>query len=468
VNREVTSSDVKYAIERGFAASVANGYAGAYFDVIEGAPASGTSSVPNIRGIQTPDRYTVVFRLTQPSGVFVSALAQPLTAPVPAEYARKFDAQTVSTYGMNQVATGPYMIKNNASGSINGVGYKPGQLIELVRNPNWNRSTSWRPAYADRILFKEGYQDATVQARTILNGGADVNGDTPPPPAELRAILANSSQKSQLHFTPTGGSRYVALNTRKPPFNNLLVRQAVAYVLDRNAMRLTRGGTVDGRIATHFIDPSFGNAGFVQAGGFSFNPYPSPGFRGNVAMAKQLMRRAGYTNGMYNGPQLTMVADSTPPGSNTAQVVAASLAKIGIDVRTISVTHSAMFTRFCNVPANEPNICPNVGWLPDFHDPQTVLDVTFNGDRITTVNNSNWPLLNDPQLNAAMVRAARLLDPQARAQAWGKIDQQVTRTAAAVPWLWEDWPSLFSKRVTAAPTRWNGGSPDVTFMAVKG
>jgi len=466
VNREVTSADVKYAIERGFATSVANGYAGAYFGDIVGAPASGSRAVPNIRGIETPNRYTLVFKLERPSGIFIDSLAQPSTAPVPPEYARKFDNQTVSTYGLHQVATGPYMIKNNAAGSINGIGYKPGQLIELVRNPNWRRSTSWRPAYADEVLFKEGYQDATVQARTILSGGADVNGDTPPPPAELKSILANSSQRKELVFTPTGGSRYIALNTSKPPFNKLAVREAVAYVLDRNAMRLTRGGAIDGRIATHFIDPGFGSEGFTQAGGYSFNPFPSAGFHGNVAKAKQLLQQAGYAHGMYSGPQLTMVADNTPPGSNTAQVVAAAMAKIGFNVKTISVTHSTMYTRFCNVPKSEPNVCPNVGWLPDFHDPQTILDVTFNGKRITTVNNSNWPLLNDPKLNAAMVRAERLLDPRARAAAWGKLDQTVTRTAAAVPWLWENYPTLFSRRVTAAPERWNGGSPDVTFMAV--
>jgi peptide/nickel transport system substrate-binding protein len=163
VNREVTSKDVKYAIERGFARSVANGYAGAYFGDIVGAPQAGTKTVPNIRGIQTPNRFTLVFHLKHPSGVFVAALGQPLTAPVPYDYARKFDSQTVSTYGMHQVATGPYMIESNASGSISGVGYKPDQLIELVRNPNWNPKTSWRPAYADRVLFKEGFQDPTVQ-----------------------------------------------------------------------------------------------------------------------------------------------------------------------------------------------------------------------------------------------------------------------------------------------------------------
>lgn len=466
VNREVTSSDVKYAIERGFSASVANGYAGAYFGAVVGAPAKATKSVPDIRGIQTPSRYTIVFRLRRPQGDFVGALALPLTAPVPASYARPFDSQAQSTYGMHQVATGPYMIENDSSGNINGVGYKPGQQITLVRNPNWSAATSWRPAYANEVLFKEGYQDPTVMTRTILSGTADANGDTPPPPAELRSILASPTQRKELFFTPTGGSRYVALNTRKAPFSNPLVRRAVAYALDRNAMRLTRGGAVDGTIATHFIDPSFGQHGFVQAGGKAFNPFPSPNFTGSVAKAKALLRLAGYANGMYSGPQVTMVADNSPPGSNTAQVVAASLAKIGIDVRTISVTHSTMYTRFCNVPKNEPGICPNVGWLPDFHDPQTILDVTFNGKNITTVNNSNWPLLNDPAINAAIDRAKLLQPGPARWTAWGRIDRMVTRTAAGVPWLWETYPTLFSTRVTPAPEHWNEGAPDVTFMAV--
>jgi peptide/nickel transport system substrate-binding protein len=466
VNREVTTADVKYAIERGFDTSVANGYVPAYFGDLVGAPATPPNHVPNISGIQTPNKTTIVFKLRHPSGVFEGALGLLATAPVPPGYARQFDSQTLSDYGLHQVATGPYMIKNNASGSINGIGYQPNKLIDLVRNPNWNPKTSWRPAYANEILFKEGFQDPTVMTREILSGTADVNGDTPPPPAELRAIMSESA-KARLFFTPTGGSRYIALNTRKAPFNNIDVRKAVAYVLDRNAMRLTRGGPVDGRIATHFIDPSFGKKGFTQSGGFAFNPFPSKNFAGNVAKAKALMKAGGYRTGMYTGPELTQVADNTPPGSNTAQVVAADLAKIGIKVKTISVTHATMYTRFCNVPKNEPNICPNVGWLPDFHEPQTVLDVTFNGKNITSSNNSNWPLLNVPSINRAMDRAERIVNPAARYAAWGQIDKMVTRTAAAIPWVWEQYPTLFSSRVTAAPELWNGGAPDVTFMAVK-
>ncbi|HUZ98514.1 MAG TPA: ABC transporter substrate-binding protein [Gaiellaceae bacterium] len=464
VNREVTSADVKYAIERGFDAAVGNGYAGAYFGVIKGAPTKIVNKVPSISGIQTPDKYTIVFQLTKPSGIFVGALQEPLTAPVPAEYARKYDKGTASSYGDHQVATGPYMVQNNAAGKI--TGYTPGRQIVLVRNPNWNPKTSWRPAYADKIVFKEGF-DPTVGTKQILSGQADANGDFPPPAANLKQILSNPSQKSELEFTPTAGARFVALNTQKAPFTNKYVRMAVAYVLDRNAMRLTRGGAIDGKIATHFIDPSFGNSGFNQAGGYGFNPFPSANNSGDVAKAEAMLKKAGFKSGKYSGPQITQVADNTPPGSNTAAVVANSLQKIGFNVKTISVQHAAMYTRFCGVPKNAPNICPNVGWIADFHEPQADLDANFDGTNILSANNVNWSQLNDPAINKLMAKAKGELNAEKRWAEWGQIDKMITSSAAAIPWLWEASPTLYSTRVTHATELWNGGEPDVSFMSVK-
>jgi peptide/nickel transport system substrate-binding protein len=464
VNREVTSADVKYAIERGFASSVANGYVGTYFSDIVGAPRGTTKGAPDISGIKTPDAHTIVFELKRPSGVFTGALGQLITAPVPPEYARRFDSKTTSDYGMHQVATGPYMIQNNRSGKL--TGYQPSRRVVLVRNPHWKKSTSFRPAFADRVVFREGFQDPTVMTRMILNGDADVNGDTPPPPAELRSITSDPSEKGELTFTPQGGFRSISLNTSKPPFDNKFVRMAVAYALDRNAMRLTRGGPVDGKIATHFIDPSFADKGFDQAGGASFDPFPSPGSSGDLVKARQMLEKAGFASGRFSGPTVVQVADNAPPGSDLARVVASDLAKIGMRVRTISVTHATMFTRFCNVPKQEPNICPNTGWIADFHEPQAMLDATFNGKHILPVNNSNWPQLNDPRINALMDRAETILDPQKRFAAWGEIDRLVTKTAVEIPWIWETAPTLFSDHVTKAPERWNQGSPDVSFMEV--
>ena len=78
----------------------------------------------------------------------------PASAPVPKEYAQKFDKRQPSAYGDNQVSTGPYMIEADASGKL--TGYTPGSEIKLVRNPNWDASTDYKPAYVDSITIKEG------------------------------------------------------------------------------------------------------------------------------------------------------------------------------------------------------------------------------------------------------------------------------------------------------------------------
>src|SRR5207248_5069777 len=91
VNREVTSADVAYAIERGANPNVANPYFISYFGSSSPAPLVGTQSSKYaggpIPGIQTPDKFTIVFHTTKPSGSFlVQALSLPLSAPVPQEY----------------------------------------------------------------------------------------------------------------------------------------------------------------------------------------------------------------------------------------------------------------------------------------------------------------------------------------------------------------------------------------------
>lgn len=476
-SKEVTAADVKYAIERGFAASVANGYATAYFGVIKGAPVASPPATPKtISGITTSGKYTIIFHLKRVSGVFLGALVMPLTAPVPKAYAAPFDNQSISTYGQHQLATGPYMIKNNSAGSVtcDDCGYKASEYIKLVRNPNWVKSTDFRPAYLNGINFTEA-SDQTVATETILGGGADVTGDFGPPPAKLSEILGNPSLKKLLFFTATSGTRDVGLNSRKVPFNNINVRKAVAYILDRNSMRLMRGGPIDGDIATHFLSPNFAGAGFEAGGGYTFNPFATPNNEGSLSKALAQMKLAAKVmpskidakTGMYKGPAVTMVSGSATVAQNTAQVVIADLLKIGIKVKNNPQKGSDMYAKFCNVPKNEPAICPNVGWLADFNDPETVLDVTFNGKHIPAVNNSNWGLLNDPTINAHMAAAELLTNPVARGKAWGKIDKQVTNTAVEIPWIWEDYPTLFSNNVNPARQLWNQGGPDLSYISMK-
>jgi peptide/nickel transport system substrate-binding protein len=458
----VTSKDVKYAFERAFTANVPSGYAGVYFRDIEGAPTA-PGAFRDIPGIETPDDHTIVFKLSKPSAVLVSqALAMPISTPVPAEYARKFDAKTPSTYDQHVVFTGPYMIRNDAAGNL--VGRNPGKSLDLVRNPNWDARTDYRPAYLDEIKVEEGNDDATVASRRILNGTAMAQGDGAPP----AVVIKQASQRfgDQLAFVPGGQYRMVAMNTRIKPFDNVNVRKAVLAVFDRQAMQLTRGGSVVGEIATHFIPPGF--PGFEEAGGEKgpgVDYLAKPG--GDPQLAAGYMKKAGYPSGKYTGNEkLLMVGTNADPGKKSAEVAQAQFQKLGFKLNFRIVPQDTLYTKFCNNPKAAVAICPNVGWVKDFNDPQAMLDPVFNGKNILPANNSNWSQLDDPGINAAMAKAAALDPGPERDRAWGAIDKLIVEQAPAVPWFWDKQPLVESKDVRGVANEYNT-SWDLAFSSLK-
>jgi peptide/nickel transport system substrate-binding protein len=462
VNRAVTSKDVKYAIERGFFNTVNNGYAGAYFGDLEGAKV-GAKPGAKISGIVTPDDQTIEFHLTKGvGGVLAGALSLPLASPVPEEYAAKLDKKNPSVYGQNQVATGPYMIANDASGKA--TGYQAGRSIHLVRNPNWDSSTDFRPAYLDEIEMPQGNDDTTVASRKILSGNAMVNGDFSPDPSILKQVVTN--QKDQLTLVPNGGGRWVAMNTTIKPFDNVNVRRAVIAGFDRNAMRLTRGGELIGDMPTHFIPPEvpgFEEAGGLQGPGIDFYSKPD----GDAALSAEYFKKAGYASGKYEGSQeLLMIGTSEGVAQKAAEVAKENFEKMGFKIRLRLVTQDAMYTKFCNSPPAKVAICPNVGWLKDFSDAQTYLDPTFNGENILQTGNSNWSQLNDKALNKMMDDSKTVTDPAERAKTWGEIDKKLTELAPAVDWVWDKTPLIRSPDVNGVASADNG-QWDLAFTSLK-
>jgi peptide/nickel transport system substrate-binding protein len=463
VNREVTSADVKYAIERGLFSSVASGFTASYFSDVVGAK-PGAKPGTKVSGIETPDKTTIVFKLTRGTGgvLAAGALAYPNSAPVPEEYAKKFDSATQSAYGENQVATGPYMIENDAAGKA--IGYEATKRIHLVRNPNWDKSTDFKPAYLDEINNLEGNDDVTVASRRILSGKSMISGDWAPPPEIVKQ--ATQQFKDQIQFMGGAGNRYVSMNTTIKPFDDVNVRKAVLAGFDRNAMRLTRGGATVGDIATHFIMP--GTPGFDDAGGMKGTgaDFLSPDGAPNLALAAEYLKKAGYPSGKYTGKDpILMVGSNTGIASKTAEVAKAQFEKLGFKVTLRLVNQNTMYTRFCNTPSAKVAVCPNVGWIKDFADGQTVLDPTFNGKNILDEGNSNWSQLDDPAINKAMTDAETLPADQ-RAAAWGNIDKMVIAQAPAIPWLWDKLAIIRSANVNGVATKFNA-SWDLNYTSLK-
>jgi peptide/nickel transport system substrate-binding protein len=451
VNREVTSKDVKYAIERGFFNTVQNGYAGAYFGDVVGAK-PGVKPGTKIAGITTPDDQTIVFKLKRGTGgVLAGALALSLSAPVPEEYARKLDVKQPSLYGQNQVATGPYMIENDASGKA--IGYQAGRMIHLVRNPNWDKSTDYKPAYVDEIDMPQGNDDTTIASRRVVEGSGMLTGDFSPPPQVLATVVKN--QKDQLELFPGGSARYVSMNSTVKPFDDINVRKAVLAGFNREAMRLVRGGELVGDIPTHMLPPGlpgFEEAGGLKGPGIDFMSHPA----GDPELAASYFKKAGYASGKYEGDEtLLMIGTSEGVAQKAAEVAKENFEQLGFKVRLRLVTQDAMYTRFCNSPPANVAICPNVSWGKDFADAQTILDPTFNGKNIVQQGNSNWPELDVPEINKAMDEAELLTDPKERAEAWGKIDLMVTEQAPLVNWIWDKQALLRSEDVNGAVSSFN-------------
>jgi peptide/nickel transport system substrate-binding protein len=465
VNREVTAKDVKYAIERGFFSTVNNGYVGAYFNSLDGAKV-GVQPGTTIKGVEAQDDQTLVLHLTRATGGFLAsgALAMPVTAPVPEEYAARFDRANPSSYGRHQVATGPYMIANDAEG--NAVGYKAGQEIRLVRNPSWDKATDFKPAYLDEIDNLTGREDTSISSQQILAGTSMSSGDFSPPPDVLKQ--AATQHKDQLTITPSSGARWVAMNMTIKPFDDINVRKAVIAGFDRNALRLSRGGALIGGIATHFLVPPI--AGFDEAGGTDGPGYDFINATGEPMpdVSAAYFKRAGYESGRYTGSEeILMVGDNSGVAAKAATITKQQFENMGFKVILRLVTHDTMYAKFCNVPGAKVAVCPNVGWNADFADGQTLLDPTFNGKNILKLNSSNWSQLDVPAINEAMGKAELLTDVAERAKAWAQIDRDITAQAPAIPWLWDNTPLLVSKDVSPAPSKANGGILDLNFTTLK-
>jgi peptide/nickel transport system substrate-binding protein len=464
VNREVTAADEVYAFERVANPNVANPYYLGYLSSIEGMKTAKGGPIPGVKAI---GKYTIQLKLTEPQApIVIGSMVLPWSAPVPKEYAAKYDAQKPSEYVNYQVATGPYMLKNDAAGKVLGIGYQPGKSATLVRNPNWNASTDFRPAYLNQINISIG-GDPNVIGRQVLEGSDMVQSDTPAAPI---LKLAVQQHPSQLTISAGGGAgdRYIAINNSYGPFKNVDLRKALWAATDREALNRLRGGKDVADLMTHFLWD--GVAGFEEAGGFAgpkvdYNEHPD----GDMAVAEKYMKLAGYPSGKYTGSEtLQVVGDSSAPANGVAEAVNSTLQKLGFKTKLNLVEHTVMYSKYCGVVTEKIDVCPNVGWIPDFGDPQAVLDVPFNGNLISKVGtNSNWGLVNHPKINAAMEAGSKVVGIKARGEAWAKIDRELVEEAVAVPYQWAKEPYIESKDVNGVNDYWNSGTWDYSFTSLK-
>ncbi len=285
--RVMTADDVAYSINRIRDPKVKSPRASDFAEV-DSVTATGPS--------------TVVFKLKKPFSPLLAKLAGSTDVIVPKEVIeRDGDLNT------NPTGTGPFRF----------IGYTPQQRLILVRNGDyWDRDeTGRRLPYLDRIEFVF-FPDAVARATALRTGAVDWIEYVPS--SEVRSLQADPN--IEVVGGLSANFRGLYINNAVSPFNNVKVRQAMAWATNRKEIVDTALFGVGGIVATGTAIPP-GNYYTL-----SKNVYDKV----DLNRAKQLMAEAGFANGLDAELYVTSTYDflRTP-----AEVVQAQLAKIGVRLK---------------------------------------------------------------------------------------------------------------------------------------
>ncbi|EDY45572.2 dipeptide-binding lipoprotein [Streptomyces sp. SPB074] len=413
---EITSKDVKYAIERSNFAPDALSNGPTYFKAyLEGGDKYKgpykDKSPGGLKSIETPDDQTIIFHLNKPFADMDYLATFSQTAPVPQK------ADTGADYVKKIVSSGPYKFSS----------YSESRGATLVRNEQWDaKSDPIRKALPDKIDLKLNVNATTIDEHLIGDtitadaGGTGLQSKTQP------KVVTKVQEKAKTDDPYAGATQYLALNVNVKPFDNADCRKAVQYAVDKAGMVDATGGKLKGEAASTLIPPSV--AGYKK-----FDLYQTPGNKGDAAKAKDALKKCGKPNGF----KTNLSARSDRPDEVTAATqLQESLKKVGIQAEIKTFPADKYFTDFAGSPdyvhKNKIGMMM-MAWGADWPSGFGFLDQIVNGSAIKPSGGTNLMELNDKAINAKLAEGIGTLDDTKRNAIWGEIDQMVAENASVVP-----------------------------------
>lgn len=349
------------------------------YDHVEGFAAYLDGTATSISGIEAPDDRTFIVHLNHPNGSLghLMALSQisPLP-PLPDDPAAPLGVATGHDdgFGPYLAATGPYMLEGSEQISVDGPvrqhvaasGLVRLDHAYLVRNPSWHQSSDpLRVAYPDRIEIQT-VPDATAAAAGIDDGSIDVLLDATPPLDEVIRYRDDPALSARFHAAPADSQRDILLNLVVPPMDDVHVRRAISWLLDREALRSITEQTAGqlAAVARHAVPDSTLGDLLVH-----YDPYGSPGDRGDLDRAHQEMAMSAYDSngdGVCDDPvcaNVPTLSRGLEPFPTLAAEVGRQLAAIGI---TLSVQMSTQFFTDIADPLNPRGMMIDITYSKDY------------------------------------------------------------------------------------------------------
>lgn len=373
--REVHASDVKYSFELlcskhpdnvNFASTLKNNVKGAVKfneSTAGGKPDSG------LEGIKVIDDYTVQIILQAPCISFLYILASPVGSIVPKEGVLKYGNEL-------HLGTGPFIFKKNDKQS--------GQVI-LLKNPNYHGVDSFgnKLPFVDSLVLKV-IPTKAAQLEAFEKGEVDVVLGLPS--ESVRSLVEKQIEQFKnktvgyvLERTPEMASNYYQFNLTRPPFDDVRVRKAFSYAINRNRIiDEVLKGEAYGPGIYGISPPSFKEYDITKIKGYDFNP----------DMANRLFYESGYKD-KKTFPSVKVVLNS---GGTKNTKVALEIQKqlmdvlgIRIDFEVKTIAQKAEDAKFARADILR------TGWVADYPSPESFLWLFYGAEVPATLDKPSFP-----------------------------------------------------------------------------
>lgn len=416
--RPVRASDFEFTVERLFRL----GSAGlSFYTDIVGAKQYLHGQSRGFSGIATNNGSgKVVIRLSRPQADFTQKLALPFVALVPPN-------TPISDRSADPPpAAGPYVITSS----------EPGRGWSYERNPEWKKNNA-------RLmpLLPSGHVDQ-IEVEVVRNGSAQVDAvergqinwmQNPPPPSRIPE-LKRRYLGTQFRIEPTLSAYYFWMNTTMPPFDDIEVRQAVNYALDRKALsRIYAGQIAPGQ---QILPP--GMPGYRK-----LNLYPF-----DLAKAKAMIRQAHPTD-----KEITVWTDNESPNNEAGEYYAAVLRELGFKVH-LKVLGADNYFIVIGTPST-PNLDTGFGnWFEDYPHPNDFFSPLLSGASVLPEYTDNFAQIDVRSLNQEITKLSERRGPVPEGR-YAALDRSYMKLAPWAPYGTRVLSTFVSSSIDLHKVVWN-------------
>lgn len=392
----LTAADVVFSFRRLMTPATAAPNAN-LFGAIGNAPEiSAGKAAPESLAVRALDDRTVEIRLTRPFPAFLELLAHAAASVLPTHMLAKHGDGWIKQRPL--VGSGPFRLKE----------WRLHSRLLLERNPHYHDAAN----VALKGVEYRPVQDDQTALRLFRAGSADVLTDFP-----ARDLpLLRRSVPDAIRIAPYRGTYYFAFNTRRPPFNDVRVRRALAMSVDRDIL-VNKVIGLGQPVAWSVVPPHL--AGYGPAVLPSFARWPEAQ---RLAEARRLLAEAGY------GPERPLEFSIRYNTDVEHRRVALALAQMWKPLGVIArIGNAEAAVHFAALKTGDFTLARS-GWIADYSGAEN-----FLGVYLSDAGPLNYPGYDEPQYDMQVRAALKVADPAARNEALRKAESLLVEDAPVLP-----------------------------------